>query len=123
MTQPATSPIEPPKHLAAVTDDTFGPDAEFAPMRTEQAPKAPYEFEGETIDGTNMKCTSASDLEIGDRRLKLHDLVELKVVGRVTNVDHKYIEGKNRTVRVHTVKIVEVTYEQSYSPAGGVAFT
>lgn len=111
-----------PDHLTVVDNNKYDENGELAPMRQEQAPVAPYDFEGATIAATSMKCSSASGLEIGDRRLKVDDLVEMTVVGRVTRVDHVMNEKSGHIERVHAVKVIQADYQRSYGPSGGVEF-
>jgi hypothetical protein len=75
------------------------------------------EFEGETVELTAAKVTSASALEIDDQAWRMDNYVELVVTCRVVGVDHKVNDKTGKLTRVHTLKVVEPPVVlKSYDP-------
>jgi hypothetical protein len=78
----------------------------------EQAAPAPAkipDFEGQPVDFTKAKLTSASSLEIDDQVLRLDDIVRAYVDCRVVRIDHVINERTGKLERVHTFKVIDAT--------------
>lgn len=67
------------------------------------------DFEGQPVDFTKAKLTSASNLEIADQVLRLDDIVRAYVDCRVVRIDHVINERTGKLERVHTFKVIDAT--------------
>jgi len=74
-------------------------------------------FEGQEVTFTKAKVTSVSGLEIGDAVMKMDDMVEMTVTGRILGVDHK-VNSAGKLERVHLIKAIETELVRSWDAAG-----
>ena len=113
-----------PRALRAVDEgEHFNDNGEFVANRKVRAARAPYDMEGQQIDFATIKLTGVNGLEIDDRIMKVDDVVELKITGRVHYLSFPKDEKSGKVTRVHVVHVIQVDYEKSFSPAGGIEFT
>lgn len=85
---------------------------------TYEAPSFVPKFDGQDVTHTKAKLASVSGLDINDEVLRMDQLVQMTVVGRVTRVDH-VVDNAGRIVRVQTIKILDgYTTELDDSVAG-----
>lgn len=90
--------------LAMVEDDQ-----DFArpePIRSSVGSSIPN-FEGQEVQFTKGKVTSASNLEIDDQVFKVDDIVKVLIECRVVSVDHKANERSGSLERIHTFKAID----------------
>lgn len=85
-------------HLHSV-DATYNP--------TIPSPSGLPQFEGQDVEFTRMKLTSANDLEVSDDAVRIDDIVRLFVEGRVVRVDHAVDNETGKLKRIHTIKVSE----------------
>lgn len=74
-------------------------------------------FEGQEVTFTKAKVTSVSGLEIGDAVMKMDDMVEMTVTGRILGVDHK-VNSAGKLERVHLIKAIETELVRSWDASG-----
>lgn len=74
-------------------------------------------FEGQEVSFTKAKVTSVSGLEIGDAVMKMDDMVEMRVTGRILGVDHK-VNAAGKLERVHLIKAIETDLIKSWDASG-----
>lgn len=61
-------------------------------------------FEGKLVDGTTLKVTNASVLDLTDVVLGVDDVIRIVVEARVVGVNHIVHEPSGKLLRVHTAK-------------------
>lgn len=87
--------------------------------RQKEAARTPYKFEGKEVSLTRVKVMSAASLDVEDRVFPIDDFVELRVIGRVSNVHHKVNEKTGVLERIHDVKVIEAEFTHAWSPEDG----
>lgn len=63
-------------------------------------------FEGNEVNSTRAKVTSASNLDIGDRSFPMDRIVRMVVEARVDGIGHD-VDKDGKLVRVHRMKVVD----------------
>lgn len=103
-TQPGVAPTPPPAAATSTTVDV---------SVSHEIPS----FEGQEVSFTKAKVTSVSGLEIGDAVMKMDDMVEMRVTGRILGVDHK-VNAAGKLERVHLIKAIETDLIKSWDASG-----
>lgn len=117
MTTPTTS------HLSVAADPFNAQGERRIDNEQRRAPRAPIDFEGVSVELTDMTIAALNKVEIDERVLSADDYVELKITCRVLGVNHKIDEkNKDQMRRHHLLKIVEVDIIKSWPPAGGIEY-
>lgn len=65
-------------------------------------------FEGKPVSATKLKITSTAGLDVGDRVLKVDDIIRILVDARVSQVHHNVNERNGDLERVQTAKALAV---------------
>ena len=74
-------------------------------------------FEGQEVSFTKAKVSSVSGLEINDAVMKMDDMVEMRITGRILGVDHK-VNAQGKLERVHLIKAIETDLIKSWDASG-----
>jgi hypothetical protein len=92
--------------VAGYNDDQDDDQAyEPTPAPRYRSPFPP--FEGNPVEGARIRITGAAALDVGDEVSGIDDTVTLRVLGRVTGIDHKVDKVTGQLVRHHTVTVLE----------------
>lgn len=75
------------------------------------------QFEGQEVTFTKAKVTSVGGLEIADAVMKLDDMVEMRITGRILGIDHK-VNTAGKLERVHLIKAIETELIRSWDASG-----
>lgn len=111
-----TDPARPP--LTAVPDP-FNPPVELSERReaSQQSSEIP-DFEGKPVAMTVAKMTGAGRvIDIDDRVLRMDDIVEMHVQGRIQGVRHVVGNG-GKLVRVHEITVIDGEFHRAWDASG-----
>lgn len=97
-----------PEDIFQELENQFRDDEDAVDVVTKLSVSIPP-FEGQEVQATKVSFTSGTNLEVEDAIYRSEDIVRFVVEARVSAVNHKTDETTGNLVRIHTLKVIDVT--------------